>query len=582
MTKNTKTVLGILMAAIVGLAFVPPNALADQSPPGCNANLLSLAISKDQTVLIAGQTGTFNVNLTNPGPGGPGDVGCDTTDVSVTFTCPGPTGQPNGPSTILITGASYPAQPPSGQSWLTLPCVMPNANPVFVRATASGNLQDIEGGQSPFTISKDLQINIQPCAVKVDKQVSCDGGTTWVDQGLVDANEDGTGSCIGVDGEKVAVRYQVRNASGPQVTLYNCVATESNAGIGPGPGAIGNILPGATTDFYLDDNQVCSDQLEAGEPDTVAVTCYCTADLNEDLKASATDIADFECQNVGLEVTKVCDPQDGDINGITITVKNTGDSDLTDCMVTDEIYLEDHECPADMGSGTSVVVSPDQFDLAASATTLVTGTVTGLTADACNKVSVTCYSALIDDTITVQADDLCEAGQGCLTRTPGFWGTHPAITAMFLPLRSCGLDVNTTAAKTLVSATEDMCSVGTDAKTVGTSPQQIQLIRQCMAANLNIAATTAGGGSCESQYAGINEIIDECCNAVDSVCNSGASPAQISMSGCISKLDAFNNLPDTLDPFGPFFRPGPADPTACKASKNNGWVNPGRNLGPQK
>ena len=171
--------------------------------------------------------------------------------------------------------------------------------------------------------------------------------------------------------------------------------------------------------------------------------------------------------------------------------------------------------------------------------------------------------------------------QGCFTRTPGFWATHPAITQAVLGagLPSCGLVVNTTAAATPVSSTEDMCSVGTDSKANHTSPQQVQLIRQCMSAALNLAATAHAPtpGDCNSVSPGISTQFDTCCTGPTSVCDSGASPAAIDASGCIGILDRFNNLETTFD-IG--VGQGRAEPSACQASKNNGFLNPGRNLGP--
>jgi len=171
--------------------------------------------------------------------------------------------------------------------------------------------------------------------------------------------------------------------------------------------------------------------------------------------------------------------------------------------------------------------------------------------------------------------------QGCFTRTPGFWGTHPAITQAVLGagLPSCGLVVNTTAAATPVSSTEDICSVGTDSKANHTSPQQVQLIRQCMSAALNLAATAHAPtpGDCNSVSPGISSQFDTCCTGPTSVCDSGASPAAIDASGCIGILDRFNNLETTFD-IG--VGQGRAEPSACQASKNNGFLNPGRNLGP--
>ena len=186
-----------------------------------------------------------------------------------------------------------------------------------------------------------------------------------------------------------------------------------------------------------------------------------------------------------------------------------------------------------------------------------------------------CSSDLVCD----QAHMMCVLG--CFTRTPGFWGTHPAITQAVLGsgLPSCGLVVNTTAAATPVSSTEDICSVGTDSKTNNTSPQQVQLIRQCMAAALNLAATARAPqpGDCNSVAPGITQEFNTCCTGPTSVCDSGAGPGAIDASGCIGILDRFNSLETTFD-IG--IGQGSADPSACQASKNNGFLNPGRNLGP--
>ncbi|MCU0230474.1 MAG: hypothetical protein MUC67_03745 [Acidobacteria bacterium] len=158
-------------------------------------------------------------------------------------------------------------------------------------------------------------------------------------------------------------------------------------------------------------------------------------------------------------------------------------------------------------------------------------------------------------------------GDGCLTRTPGFWGTHPRVAAQYLSLESCGLTIDSTLPRSVASATEDMCISGQDAKGAKTSMQQLQLVRQCMAANLNLAASQAGGGRCGGA---IEARIAECCA---SLCNSGAAGNAISNSMCIEDIDEFNNSADSLEPYGPFLSPGPADPAPCKSSRGNGWVN---------
>jgi hypothetical protein len=88
-----------------------------------------------------------------------------------------------------------------------------------------------------------------------------------------------------------------------------------------------------------------------------------------------------------------------------------------------------------------------------------------------------------------------------------------------------------------------------------------------------------------------DEVYANCC--VD-LCTSGASGSTISMSSCIEYIDWFNNSEDTLfcedmEPSAPFpFCPSlgangfNATPAACKEANGNGFVNPGRNLGPRK
>ena len=186
-------------------------------------------------------------------------------------------------------------------------------------------------------------------------------------------------------------------------------------------------------------------------------------------------------------------------------------------------------------------------------------------------------SGAVDDIVLDLDDDVPPAEEeGCLSRTPGFWKNHPDVTSTFLPVTSCGLDLDAFA-----EVAEDMCISGTEAKAAGTTMQQLQLIRQCAAANLNVAASVAGGGDCDTDFPGIADTIAECCNDSDSICQSALSGSAIAGSGCIDALDEFNNSDDSLDPFGPFESPGKASPTQCKVAGKNKSVNPGRTLGPR-
>jgi len=189
----------------------------------------------------------------------------------------------------------------------------------------------------------------------------------------------------------------------------------------------------------------------------------------------------------------------------------------------------------------------------------------------------------------------CEEGEGCLSRTPGFWCTHDRVTELFLPVDSCGITLDNIGAANPGSAIEDLDFSGRDFNASDTSPQQLQLIRQCTAAALNFAASARAGGSCSdvvlSDGRTIDEVFAACC---EDLCTSGASGPTISESNCIERLDEVNNLePDTLtcesDPPAPFpFCPSlgangfNATPATCEEANGNGFVNPGRNLGPRQ
>jgi hypothetical protein len=581
----------------------------------------------------------------------------------------------------------------------------------------------------------------QSCLVQVDKQVSCDNGVTWVDQGLVTTN-DGTFSCNGINNvaPAILVQYEVKNVG--EVPLFGCVLDDSNNAFDLDPDGVLITTPlaiGASTGVLPAPGQpLSSDSLDANEPSTATVNCFCTEDLDDDLKVSASDSADINPQQVaGLSVVKQCVPANG-TDEITITV-TAGDLGFTSCTVTDSIFFDDPTCPADVGAGTPVTVAPASFALAPGASQVVTGTVTP-SADACNTVEVSCVpegpgearailvfgqsgggnqffgdetagttvldannvpititsldgvavnisaffnldatstgpaqqadtawtqpydgdfqitsgldgtginylsgvfsgvqlgvvggtqlvlastqpplsltftssvipadslsppramgltltnvlpsvqisnlsfadfsasvagnfsAAVIPEPVTAEDDTVCPAGEGCLTRTPGFWGNHPAITAQFLPVEICGVTLDTTDAFSTTSATEAICSVGRDGQILG--PQLTQLVRQCTAAALNIAASIEGGGNCSTDFPNLTEQFDACCGSDPSICT-GDEVEDFTITGCIETLDAFNNSIDTLDPFGDFLSPGPADSSICRDARNNDVV----------
>ena len=166
-----------------------------------------------------------------------------------------------------------------------------------------------------------------------------------------------------------------------------------------------------------------------------------------------------------------------------------------------------------------------------------------MSADACNEVAVSCAQAGTGATVTATDDTVCPGqGEGCFTRTPGFWGNHPDITEEFLNVQVCGVTIETSWPADGTSAIEAICSVGQDGRILG--PQLTQLVRQCTAAALNIAASTEGGGNCTAEFPNLARQMDACCDA-RSVCT-GTESEGFTVESCIEALDAFNNSIDTL------------------------------------
>src|SRR5881227_589945 len=445
------------VVALLLLAVSGGQALAHRSPSNCNANRLTLSLDQNPAGnIVSGQTVTYTVGVFNPGPGT--GIGCDVTGTTVTFTCPGPDGSPSGQTTVLGTGLSFPADNSGDTIFAPVSCtivVTPGVTSATARAQAGQNTgnrtADLTKGilhdsavDDPFVRINDLSVTVNTCVAKVDKQVSCDGGKTFHDVGLVSADDDGhTDLCLGwnaftVDGTAVAaeaiqVRYAVGNAG--TADLLNCSIGEGNPGF-PGTVSVGS-LPGAcVADVDCGNAQAtcvngacvftsgansaaCSTTLSAAEPDKATVTCDCTLTPSE-VQATAFDEANFQCQTPGLTVTKDCALRDTNGNSaVTITVTNTGSAALANCKVTDT-NLTGGGCATPPGlpvGESSMAVSPNMFDLGVGAPAVTaTGTITGLTQDSCNTVTVTCdIVGSVDPnnpghpkTLSASAQDTCE------------------------------------------------------------------------------------------------------------------------------------------------------------------------------
>ena len=257
-----------------------------------------------------------------------------------------------------------------------------------------------------------------------------------------------------------------------------------------------------------------------GETQKLSIAPDCSVNCAADLSCKTVEDRDPSC---GLTNTKVlkCD---------------VGDNDL------------------DPGECVKIVVT-----VAGEVPTLGPGAI-----DEVTKVSTTCTT---DQICGPACDCVEEIDNQCLTRTGGFWGTHPAITAAYDGFTVCGKTLDDTAAGSCHSTTEALCvapGIEGDKKTCGRVPAYAQLVRQLTAAKLNLAATAANGGNCGVE---IQTLIDDC----EDLCD--RSQSAISSSGCIEALDAFNNSQDTfaITP-PPFDNPGRADPSQCQAASGNGYL----------
>ncbi len=191
-----------------------------------------------------------------------------------------------------------------------------------------------------------------------------------------------------------------------------------------------------------------------------------------------------------------------------------------------------------------------------------------------DKESTTCTFSCIAGPSCDDCNGEPPPGDPCLTRTLGFWGTHPHLIQSddersldLLPITVCGTALPVTAGPGC-STSEALCSSAHDNKS---NPPYLALVAQLTAAKLNLAATAAvTDGSCSDWVSSGGESIGALIARCEGLC--GASKKVISESGCIEALDEFNSSEDgSLDVTPPpFDSPGPALPGECQDARGNG------------
>lgn len=185
-----------------------------------------------------------------------------------------------------------------------------------------------------------------------------------------------------------------------------------------------------------------------------------------------------------------------------------------------------------------------------------------------DKEGTTCTASCIAGPSCVDCPNPPPPEGACLTRTIGFWGTHPGIAGLYDPVTVCGAVVNGQAAGAC-STSEALCSNANDRKS---NPPYLQLIAQLTAAKLNLNATAALLDSQCSDWSYNGHDIIYWLGQCDTAQTCSGTKSAISTSGCIEALTAFNESQDTgfdVTP-PPFDSPGPASPAQCQAARGNG------------
>jgi hypothetical protein len=277
----------------------------------------------------------------------------------------------------------------------------------------------------------------------------------------------------------------------------------------------------------------------------------------------------------GLSHFDVVFPELGGLNScLSSTTSVTGTCTVIDNppsggSSTGNFVLGDGSC-FDGGTSQSIVAKCDNTNIqpgdCVQMTLNIAGELNGLGLGAAvvvDKESTTCTASCIEGPSCTPCEEPPNGG-ACLTRTIGFWGTHPWITNDYDPVTVCGATLGCNGASDgksnpsceVGTCTSIMEGLGSIPSELGSNQSYVAMIRQLTAAKLNLNATSAlfSGATC-SGFKFQDKTIQQWITTCEALC--GADKATISNSGCIEALDAFNNSQDTgfTQTPAPFDRP---------------------------
>ncbi|MHC4609899.1 MAG: hypothetical protein ACYS7M_06080 [Planctomycetota bacterium] len=402
------------------------------------------------------------------------------------------------------------------------------------------------------------------------------------------AEEPDPNTCLGVGCDTLPTT--ICDVAGFEVTLTDYIpAEDSNTGstfytyeiCSPPEG----VCTGDGTTPCLDHGKC----LQGGNPPGGTCTRECAADEFSGLSHFNIDFPDLGGES--------CLTEENFVGGSCACTAGSSGS----CSVDSSIVLGDGSCY----SGESTVAKCDETNMAPGDCIEMELEIAGESnelglgvAIVVSKESQDCNESCLAGPSCERCDDPNQPGGNgeCLTRTLGFWGTHPWITNDYAPVTVCGETIGCYGASdglsnpscpagTCESIMEALGSAGGELKH---GSAYVSLIRQLTAAKLNLAATDAAapGAFCSDwtfQGKSIQAWLEAC--EANKFCN--GSQSVISEYGCIEALDNFNNSLDTGFPQPPagFDRPpvddfgniSGADPRGKRDAKQNGIVI-GRNV----
>jgi hypothetical protein len=276
-------------------------------------------------------------------------------------------------------------------------------------------------------------------------------------------------------------------------------------------------------------------------------------------------------------------------NNTELTCSNADDCNVGTCALTPEV-----SCQTNGNCGPTPVAKCDNTNLNPGDCVVMTLEIAGETSSLgvgpivlVSKDSTTC-EATCGAGPSCNACQELEDGEACLTRTIGFWGTHPWITNDYDPVTVCSKSLDCSGAddgKSNPSCPAGSCSsimegLGSIPGELKTNGPYVAMVRQLTAAKLNLAATAilSPGATCSS-WTYLDMTIQQWLAFYDTATMCSANKATISGSGCIEALDTFNNSEDNgfEQTPAPFDRPSVddfgnisgADPTGFVAAHGN-------------